>query len=195
MRIIGGELSGRRIEAPRGDATRPTADRVREAVFNRLEHGAFEVPRVPLSGEVLDLYAGSGALGLEALSRGAARCDFVESSATAAATIRRNLAALGLQNRGAVHVLPVEAYLKRAGSLPHSLVFADPPYADAGLPLARTLARLGHGLSPGTLIVVEHGDHAVPEAPAEVQPLDQRRYGQTVISFFASRGRGIAEPP
>ncbi len=201
MRIIGGALSGRRIDAPSGNATRPTSDRVREALFNRLAHGAFSAPLAaeaedPLGGPVLDLYAGSGGLGLEALSRGASRCDFVDSAGAACTVLRRNLEALGLQDRATVTQVPVEAFLRRARGTRYRLVFADPPYADAGPPLDRALALLvgQQLLSPGALLIVEHGDHAGPRAAEGGQPglglIDQRRYGQTTVSFLAFIGEG-----
>ena len=200
MRIIGGTLAGRRIEAPAGQATRPTSDRVREAIFNRLQHGAFAAEGIedPFAGAVLDLYAGAGGLGIEALSRGASHCDFFDSAAAACATLRKNLAALQLTDRGHVTHAPVDAFLKRA-SAPYQLVFADPPYADAGTPLQRALARLvaQRLLLPSSLLVVEHGDHAAPSTVSGLRLLDQRRYGQTVISFFApafaDADRGISE--
>jgi 16S rRNA (guanine966-N2)-methyltransferase len=188
VRIIGGALAGRRIDAPAGQSTRPTADRVREAVFNRLAHNAFGdhgVDEDPFARPVLDLYAGAGGLGLEALSRGAPRCDFVDSAAGACGVIRRNLAALGLTARAAVVHSKVDAFLRRAKEQ-YGLVFADPPYADAGAPLAQALSAVAPLLLPGALVVVEHGDHAAPDEPDGLRLLDCRRYGQTLISFFAA---------
>jgi 16S rRNA (guanine966-N2)-methyltransferase len=201
MRVIGGSRAGRRINAPPGQATRPTSDRVREAIFNRLQHGAFASEGVdadPFASAVLDLYAGAGGLGLEALSRGAPRCDFVDSSAAACAVIRSNLESLALAGEGAVHACSVEAFLRRAHG-PYGLVFADPPYADADERLGRVLARLAEPglLLPQALVVVEHGDKSAPApsaaADAGLALLDRRRYGQTVVSFFvgAAPARGI----
>jgi 16S rRNA (guanine966-N2)-methyltransferase len=192
MRIVGGTLAGRRIDAPPGQATRPTSDRVREAIFNRLAHGAF-TDDDPFAGPTLDLYAGAGGLGLEALSRGAPSCDFVDSAAGACATIRRNLESLALSDRAQVHQLPVDAFLRRAARGPYTLVFADPPYADAGAPLSRALARLAEAglLAANAIVVVEHGEHAVPDTPTGLRALDRRRYGQTVTSFFAPATHGI----
>jgi len=200
MRIIGGSLSGRHIEAPVGQSTRPTSDRVREAIFNRLQHGAFAEHGIedPFEGPVLDLYAGAGGLGMEALSRGSTHCDFVDSAASACAVLRKNLAALKLTDRAQVTQAPVEAFLRRATGT-YSLVFADPPYADAGTPLERALSRLVAAalLAPSALLVVEHGDHAAPSTVSGLRMIDQRRYGQTVISFFAPASaeadRGISE--
>jgi 16S rRNA (guanine966-N2)-methyltransferase len=198
MRIIGGALAGRRIDAPSGQATRPTSDRVREALFNRIAHAAFAdvlgEGANPLSGPVLDLYAGAGGLGLEALSRGASACDFVDSATPACAALRRNLVALDLTERATVSHSTVESFLRRArGS--YQLVFADPPYADAGAPLDRALGLLVERrlLAPHALVVVEHGDHSVPRAASGGQPglalIDQRRYGQTQLTFLGCIGQ------
>ena len=194
VRIVGGELSGRRIDAPRGATTRPTSDKVRQAIFNRVAHAAFAAPEPDggrLGGPVLDLYAGSGALGLEALSRGAPRCDFVDSGQEACAAIRANLAALGLEARAGVIAATAEAFL-RGRPRPYRLVFADPPYADAAA-LTRALARLAGGwLEPDALVIVEHEAHAAPR-PDGLVLIDERRYGQTAIGFFASATRVISE--
>ena len=203
MRIIGGVHSGRTLVAPSGQSTRPTSDRIREAIFNRLVHGAFSTGGegvsdgpLPLEGEVLDLFAGSGGLGLEALSRGAARRDFVDASAAACASVKRNLEFLQLSDRGSVHRGAADLFLKRCTAR-YGLVFADPPYADAGAPLDRTLALLVEKrlLLPGALVIVEHGADPSPRAAAGgqvgLQLLDQRRYGQTLVSFLSSS----APPP
>jgi 16S rRNA (guanine966-N2)-methyltransferase len=200
MRVIGGSRAGRHIAAPSGQATRPTSDRVREAIFNRLQHGAFVSQGVEadvFAGPVLDLYAGAGGLGLEALSRGAPRCDFVESGAAACAVIRRNLEALELADRGAVHACSVETFINMPGRRaagPYGLVFADPPYAEVDQRLGRTLSRLAAPglLAPQALVVIEHGDRSAPEI-AGLSLLDRRRYGQTMVSFFVGPAppRGI----
>jgi 16S rRNA (guanine966-N2)-methyltransferase len=192
MRIIGGAFAGRRIDAPAGQSTRPTADRVREAVFNRLAHSSFCDDGIGdvFGSRVLDLYAGAGGLGLEALSRGAPYCDFIDSATSACTTIRRNLDALGLTARASIVQSKVDAFLRR-GKERYGLVFADPPYDDAGAPLTRALSSLPELLLPGALVVVEHGDHAAPDQPQGLRLLDSRRYGQTVISFFASVGHDM----
>ncbi len=194
MRVIGGSLSGRRIDAPAGNATRPTSDRIREAIFNRLAHGAFDrglgLDGDPLSGVVLDLFAGSGGLGIEALSRGAAQCDFVDLSVAASTVIKRNLDTLGISDRGQIRKVPADAFLRRCETR-YDLVFADPPYADAGPALDRVLALLVERslLQPTALLVVEHGPDPSPKAArgeqAGLQLLDQRRYGQTLVSFLS----------
>ena len=171
MRIVAGELRGRRLVAPAGDATRPTADRVREALFSILGD---------VSGlRVLDLYAGSGALGIEALSRGAAAAVFVDSSQAAVTAIRRNLSDLGLD--AAVRRQDALAYLAAAaGGQPYDLVFADPPY-DSALRAAPSLARqLPPVLSQDAVIVTESNKRAPLELPFPL--LRERTYGDTRIA-------------
>src|SRR5262249_12910865 len=150
VRIIGGRFRGRPLASPAG-ATRPTSDRVREAVFNILSHG---IPDLELEGaRVLDLFAGSGALGLEALSRGARFCLFVENSADARARIRRNIDALGLT--GSTKIFRRDATelgsAGRAGAF--TLVFIDPPYAEPLGERALAAAAAGGWLAPGALAV------------------------------------------
>jgi 16S rRNA (guanine966-N2)-methyltransferase len=171
VRVVAGELRGRRLVAPPGDATRPTADRVREALFSILGD---------VSGaRVLDLYAGSGALGIEALSRGAAAATFVDSSQAAVAAVRRNLDELGLKadvrRRDALDFLaaaPVGA--------PYDLVFADPPY-DSALHVAPRLAELlPQSLTADAVIVTESNKRAPLELPFPL--LRERSYGDTRIA-------------
>ena len=162
MRIIAGDWRGRRLEAPPGRATRPTADRVRETLFSMLASrlGSFDDLRVA------DLFAGSGALGFEALSRGAAHATFVESDPVAEATIRRNADTLGAPGR--IQILGGSALvLGRYG--PFDLVFADPPYAsDAGSDIVRAVVHAGW-LAPGGWMSVETGgDDALDPAGLEV---------------------------
>jgi len=179
VRVISGEFGGRRLEAPRGRGTRPTSDRVREALFMALE---------PLAGaHVVDLYAGSGALGIEALSRGAARADFVESERAALATLRANLGTLGLDDRARVWPLVLPRGLDRiAAELAGAdLVLADPPYGgeEAGA-LLRALGASGR-LKPGTRVVVEHhAKDGLPERAGSLTRTRERRYGETVVSTY-----------
>ena len=172
MRVVAGALKGRRIVAPRGRATRPTSGQVREAVFNALNSlGVVE------GADVLDLFAGSGALGIEALSRGAAHCTFVEQAPPALEALRTNVRELGLDARAAVVPIEVGRYLDR--ERPRAdLVLADPPYAFddwSGL-----LARVGGGF-------------VVAEAPTTVDPPDgwesvrTKRYGRTVVTFLEAQ--------
>jgi len=175
VRVVAGELRGQRLEAP-GRGTRPTADRVREAVFSILGD---------VSGlRVLDLYAGSGALGIEALSRGAAGAVFVDSSAPAVAVIRRNLERLGLE--AAVQRRDALAYLRGAGGdAPFDLVFCDPPY-DLAPRLAGELAeRLPPLIAEDARIVTESDKRAPLELPFPVART--RTYGDTRITVHRGR--------
>jgi len=174
LRIVAGSRKGARIFAPKGLDTRPTGDRVREAVFNLIG---------PVDGaEVLDLYAGSGAMGLEALSRGAARATFVESDREAAETILKNLDKLKLE--GAV-VFREDARRKlaadAAGGRRYDLVLADPPYAMTDYTsIARYLPRV---LSDDGLLVLETAAKTEPELP-ELAVRTSRKYGSTRVTVF-----------
>lgn len=176
MRIVGGRLARRPLEAPKGRHTRPTTDRVREALFNLL--GA----RTDLAGaRVLDLFAGSGALGLEAISRGAAHATFVERHGPTLALARRNAEALGVADRCAFVRADVLTYLRRDGP-EADLVVADPPYDLAEIPDLPALARPRLGV--GGIFVLEHdARHAFDGAPGH---LLARAYGRTVLSLFAA---------
>jgi 16S rRNA (guanine966-N2)-methyltransferase len=181
MRIVGGRLRGRALAAPKSAAIRPTADRLREALFNILAHAYGD----PVSGaRVLDLFAGTGALGIEAVSRGAAFALFVDDAAEARALIRANVEALGLggvtrifrrdaTRLGAVH--PVE---------PFSLVFADPPYGRGLAEKALAAARDGGWLAPDALVVVEEATDASFFAPSDFEVLEQREYDDTQLIFM-----------
>jgi len=172
MRVVAGRYGGRRLVAPPGSATRPTSDRVREALFSVLG-AAVEGARV------LDLYAGSGALGIEALSRGAASAVFVDRSARAIAAIRTNLEALDIEAE--VRRMEARAALRTAPARAdaYDLVFLDPPYRRAG-ELGRELSEaLPAVLAPGARVVSE-SDRREP-LELELPLVDERRYGDTVI--------------
>lgn len=178
MRVTGGVLRGRRLSAPRGDAARPTSDRVREALFSSLG---------PLEGvRVLDLFAGSGALGIGALSRGAAAVVFVERAARHVRVIQQNLKALALTSQAVVVSLPVARARKVAlAHGPVDLVFADPPYAqlDALLPaLDRLLAP--PLLAPAARLVLEHSVRDAAPTLRYFEPMRCRRYGSTALSYY-----------
>jgi 16S rRNA (guanine(966)-N(2))-methyltransferase RsmD len=178
VRIVAGRWGGRRLTTPRGNAVRPTADRVREALFSILG-GAVEGARV------LDLFAGSGALGLEALSRGAAEATFVDSSAASVAAVRANLEAVG----GEAEVRRADAlrFLRAAaGETRHyDLVLLDPPYRLAER-LGRELSEALPGvLAPAALVVCE-SDRRAP-LPLDLPLRDERRYGDTLIRIHDSR--------
>jgi 16S rRNA (guanine966-N2)-methyltransferase len=179
MRIVTGKFRSTRIEAPKGLATRPTSDRVRQALFNVLEHGA---PQFDFAGaRVLDLFAGSGALGLEAMSRGARFCLFVEESAEARAAIRRNVEALSLT--GATKIWRRDATrLGEAGTIqPFDLVFIDPPYGKYLGTRALQSAAQGGWIRGGAIAVLEERVDAEVEAPAGFEEIDTRIYGDTKI--------------
>ncbi|MBX3576419.1 MAG: 16S rRNA (guanine(966)-N(2))-methyltransferase RsmD [Rhizobiaceae bacterium] len=180
MRIVGGEFRGRPLAAPRSQAIRPTSDRTREAVFNVIAH------RYPdrLEGvRVLDLFAGTGALGLEALSRGAASCVFIEESAEGRGLIRDNVEAFGLQGRTKIFRRDATR-LGEVGTIqPFGLVFADPPYGKGLGERALQSARAGGWLQPDALCVVEEAASAPFEPGAGFAVVDQRDYGDTVIRF------------
>jgi 16S rRNA (guanine966-N2)-methyltransferase len=182
MRITGGAFRSRSLRAPRGASTRPTSDRVREALFSIL--GA----RGSLAGaRVLDLWAGTGALALEALSRGAASATLVDSSREAAEAIRANVEALGVADRARVIATTVARAVGAMEGQPFDLVFADPPYKDVALGVPSAIAELVHrGLvADGATVVVEHASRDAPPALPALAQEDTRRYGDTSITFYA----------
>ncbi len=181
MRIVAGKFRGANIEAPKGLATRPTSDRVRQALFNVLEHGA---PRFDFEGaRVLDLFAGSGALGLEALSRGARYAVFIDESAAARAAIRRNVEALGLT--GVTKIWRRDATkLGAAGTLqPFQLIFCDPPYGKGLGERALAEAINGGWTEQGAVAVLEEHAEANVTWPQPFHEIDRRRYGETKIAI------------
>ena len=187
-RIIAGSRGGRRLETPSGDTTRPTTDRVREALFSTLAAwaGSASAPADDaLAGlAVLDLYAGSGAIGLEAASRGAAPVLLVESDARTAALARRNVASLALPV--AVRTTAVETLARTTADRAHDIAFADPPYALASDRLDAVVADLlAHGwLAPDGLLVLERSSRSTPPRwPAAVDEAWTRAYGETVLHF------------
>jgi 16S rRNA (guanine966-N2)-methyltransferase len=192
-RIVGGVAGGRLLEVP-GGGTRPTSDRVREALFSTLD------TLVDLTGaRVLDLYAGSGAVGLEAASRGAAHVALVDSGREAGFALRRNAEVVG-QPGIEIHRVSVESFLASASASAsagaanesasvagYDVVFADPPYADSDDALAGVLTALVHPfdlLSPEAIVVVERAARtAAPSWPIVIQPIKNKRYGDTVLWY------------
>ena len=174
MRVIAGAYGGQRLVAPRGGRTRPTADRVREALFSMLGPVA--------DARVLDLFAGSGALGLEALSRGAREATFVDSSAAAVRAVRANLEALGAGAE--VRRADARAFLRnaRAAGRQYDLVFLDPPYQRAGALAEALMEDLAAVLAPRARVVAESDRRSPLELPLPLQV--DRRYGDTVIRIF-----------
>jgi 16S rRNA (guanine966-N2)-methyltransferase len=178
MRIVGGRLRGRALAAPKSQAIRPTADRLREALFNILIHAYGD----PVTGaRVLDLFAGTGALGLEALSRDAAFALFIDDGAEARALLRENVTALGLG--GASRIFRRDA--TRLGAAhplePFSLAFLDPPYGQGLAEKALVSAQAGGWLAPAALVVVEEAAKAEFTAPAGFDELERRLYDDTAL--------------
>ncbi len=182
MRIVAGKFRGAMLVAPKGDATRPTSDRVREALFNILEHGIedFDIE----GARVLDLFAGTGALGLEALSRGAKYALFIDDAAEARGLIRRNIENLQLTGiakiwrRGATKLGPagnVDAF---------DLVFLDPPYGKGLGEEALKSVHEGGWIGTGGIAVFEEQAHAEIDVPEGFEELDRRVYGDTQIIFL-----------
>jgi 16S rRNA (guanine(966)-N(2))-methyltransferase RsmD len=188
MRLTGGFDRGRRLIAPRGGRTRPTAAKVREAIFNILGP--------PPEGNVLDLYAGTGALGIEALSRGAAKAVFVERDHAPLMALRRNIKELGLSDRATILGADVCTGLRRLAAgdgtdrprTRFSWVFLDPPYVKE---TEGVLAELSGSdlLTPGAVVVLEHDRrNRPPESVGNLFLTDRRQYGDTELSFFRSSG-------
>ncbi|MEM1366000.1 MAG: 16S rRNA (guanine(966)-N(2))-methyltransferase RsmD [Pseudomonadota bacterium] len=181
MRIVGGQYRGRSLTAPSGDDTRPTTDRTRESLFNILSHH----PDVQLQGaRVMDLFAGTGALGLEALSRGASAALFVEMGSGARGALRTNIHALGAQ--GVAKIFRRDATdLGQVGTMkPFDLLFLDPPYGQGLAQKALASAAVGGWLVDGALAVVEEADEAHFDVPSGFQVLDERRMGITRLRFL-----------
>jgi 16S rRNA (guanine966-N2)-methyltransferase len=180
MRITSGEFGGRVLRAPAGSATRPTSERVRQAIFNTLG--------TPADGcRVLDLFAGSGAMGLEALSRGAARCTFVDSARNAITTLKQNIATLDLSGRCEILSIDALAAIQIASTKPWHWVFIDPPYRtdlaqQCGLQLTTS------HLAEDAVVVIEHDRRNPPtELLGALTRTDLRRYGDTEVSYYQLR--------
>ncbi|RAK59169.1 16S rRNA (guanine(966)-N(2))-methyltransferase RsmD [Phenylobacterium hankyongense] len=188
MRIVSGDFRGKTLVAPQGQATRPTSDRARQAIFNILEHAAWS--NGVRDARVIDLFAGSGALGFEALSRGAAFCLFVETDEAARGAIRENVDGLspngGLFGRTRVHRRDATDLGVRPGAdgPAFDLAFLDPPYAK-GLGEA-SLAKLAAGgwLAPGAIVVFERGVDEAAFAVERFEELDARDYGAARVHFM-----------
>ena len=185
MRIIAGALKGRRL-APVKGRIRPTSAKVREAVFSILGGAVVGL-------RVLDLFAGTGALGIEALSRGAAAAVFVEDHPESLKVLRRNLANLGLTDRTTVWPLPVTAALKHLAGRgePFGLAFLDPPYGGGAAVTALSALAEPPLLAPGARVVVEHSRREImPEAVGALRRLSVRRYGDTQVAFYLMAATG-----
>ena len=190
MRIIAGEAKGRRIKAPRGRGTRPMRDFVREAVFSMLAE------RVQ-GARVLDLFAGSGSLGLEALSRGAREAVFVERAREPARIIQENLDILGMSGKGVVKRVEVLEYLRKSshGEGPFDLIFIDPPYRIDLTYRQEMLKRIAEGgfLKPSAAVVIEAPlRSAAPRAPEGLTFRERRRYGETAVDVYISEEKTVS---
>lgn len=184
LRIIGGKHRGRAIEAPAGQATRPTASRAREALFNILVHASWGADGTSplIDARVLDAFAGSGALGLEALSRGAAHVTFLDNDATAIRLIGDNLRKLG--ETGSAKVVRADATRPPPGRDPCDIAFLDPPYR-SGHAASALVALAGAGwLAPGAVVTVELAHNEDLAAPAGFEAIDERRYGAAKIMIL-----------
>lgn len=193
IRITGGVARGRTLKVCSGGQVRPTTDKVRQAIFNLLEHRY----SLDLSlSRALDLFSGSGSLGLEFLSRGGAEVHFVEADPRAGSILKENLRALSglkLHGRGEISIQRVERVLKRPPSQPYDLVFVDPPYGERLGPLILEHLALGW-VSAESLIIIEH-DKRDPCQPPPLWSLEDRReYGDTELSFFRWRETGEDVP-
>lgn len=186
MRIVGGSLRGRRLVAPEGRGIRPTADRTREALFNILEGGRFGPSDLLQGARVLDAFAGTGALGLEALSRGAASAVFLDSAPAALALCRDNIKALGLADRA--EVVTASALNPPKARAAVDIILMDPPYGE-DLAAAAIAALDQQGwLAAAGLVVTELGAKEAFDPPAEFDLLERRRYGKAAL-LFLKRGK------
>jgi 16S rRNA (guanine966-N2)-methyltransferase len=180
MRIVGGRFRGRALAGPRTDAIRPTSDRLRETIFNVLAHAYDD----PVAGtRVLDLFAGTGAMGLEALSRGAAFALFVDNGAEARGLIRANVETLGVGGQSRLFRRDATRMGKAAPNEPLSLVFCDPPYGKDLAPRALRSCAEGGWLVPGALVVVEEAQGVEVALPDGFTELERRDYGETKVVF------------
>ncbi|MGZ3402555.1 MAG: 16S rRNA (guanine(966)-N(2))-methyltransferase RsmD [Phenylobacterium sp.] len=184
MRVVSGSFRGKPLAAPDGEATRPTSDRARQAIFNILEHAAWSTG--VRDARVIDLFAGSGALGFEALSRGASFCLFVETDAAARGAIRENVEALGQFGTTRVHRRDATDLGDRPGAdgPAFDLAFLDPPYFKGLGEVALEKLASGGWLAPGAIVVFERGASEPEVSVAGFEPLDVRDYGAACVHFF-----------
>lgn len=182
LRVIGGDLKGRALKAPPGLKTRPTSSVVREAVFDILGAGV-------AGSEFLDLYAGSGAIGIESLSRGASFCLFVESHYSAVNYLRANLRSLGLDGRSRILKMASEKALAVIGEsgLSFRFVFLDPPYGDPGREKILDSLSKSESLSEGAKIIVEYGSKSKPVMPQAFEEIKSYTYGDSSLLLARKR--------
>jgi 16S rRNA (guanine966-N2)-methyltransferase len=184
VRIVGGRFRGRSLAGPKSDGIRPTSDRLRETIFNILAHSYDD----PVEGaRVLDLFAGTGAMGLEALSRGAAFALLVDDGAQARGLIRENVEALGVGGETRLFRRDATRMGAAAPNAPFSLVFCDPPYGKDLAPRALRSCAEGGWLNPGALVVVEEAQGIDVTLPEGFEELERRDYGETTVVFGTYR--------
>ncbi|MCZ4090144.1 16S rRNA (guanine(966)-N(2))-methyltransferase RsmD [Sinorhizobium psoraleae] len=185
MRIVGGEFRGRALATPKSHDIRPTTDRTRESLFNILSHA---YPEALDDTRMLDLFAGTGAVGLEALSRGCRQALFVEQGVEGRGLLRVNIETLGLQGRAKIFRRDATD-LGPVGTMePFHLVFADPPYTKGLGERALAAAAAGRWLVPGALAILEERADVQPQPSEQFEPLDVRAFGDTRMHFYRFRG-------
>jgi 16S rRNA (guanine966-N2)-methyltransferase len=189
MRIIGGNAKGRRLKVPKGQTVRPTSGRVKEALFNILPHD--------LSGiKFLDLFAGTGNVSIEALSRGAAEAILIDSSAESGKVIRENLRRVQFTDRTRVWIVPVSRAIRLLARRSESfdMIFLDPPYRRNWVETCLEMIARGNLLRRSGTLIVEHSTHEQPKPEyGSLMLQDQRNYGDTLLSFFKHAGKASAE--
>lgn len=181
MRVIAGDAKGTRLEAPKGQDTRPTLDRVREALFSILGSKVSQA-------RVLDLYAGTGAIGIEALSRGAAHCEFIETNAQCAGLIRRNLVAARVESRAEIRQLRVVDAIAELGGAGQSfdLIYADPPFGSEDYSLICAELTRYDLLGPDGILIIEHDSRtSLSDCSRALSCFREASYGATCLSFFS----------
>jgi 16S rRNA (guanine966-N2)-methyltransferase len=182
MRVISGSRRGRPLRAPKGMRTRPMADKIREAAFSSLWSLGIEPKRV------LDLYAGSGSVGIEALSRGAEHVDFVDQARDATAVIRQNLKSTDLEDLARVHQMAVDRFVDMA-TTPYDFVIMDPPYADPDIQERIEQVSASRAVQPGTVLLLGHAPYVeLPERVGRFERLRLRRHGDSCFSIFEIPG-------
>jgi len=190
MRIVGGRHRGRRLLAPSGETVRPTSDRAREALFNILCHGRLAADGIPFAGAVvLDAFAGTGALGLEALSRGAGEAVFFEQNPEALAVLRKNVASLGESTRA--HILPYDATRPPRAGVRCAVAFLDPPYRSGLAATALGAIEAAGWLTPEALVVIESGGREETMPLAGFTRIDKRNYGAARLVFLRRADPGM----
>jgi 16S rRNA (guanine966-N2)-methyltransferase len=189
MRIVAGSFRGRILAAPRGSSTRPTADRTRQAIFNVLEHAPWSAGLA--DRRVIDLFAGSGALGLEALSRGAADCLFIDRAPEARAAIARNVETLGVSSGASIEGGDAARLPPRPPSRDRfDLAFLDPPYGEGLCEAALAALESGDWLEAGALVVLERGAQEPARGVPGFRLLDARRWGAANVQFLRRSADG-----